>query len=60
MRETMSFWPFTVKRPKREELKTEQAEDLIKKNIIKEISKAFSRYTEMVDDIIRTQAEKLQ
>jgi phenylpyruvate tautomerase PptA (4-oxalocrotonate tautomerase family) len=49
MRETASFWPFTVKRPKREELKTEQAEDLIK-----EILKALSRHTEMVNDIIRT------
>jgi len=55
MRETASFWPFTFKRPKHEELKTEQAEDLIK-----EISKALSRYTKMVDDIIRTQAKKLQ
>jgi len=60
MQETASFWPFTVKRPKREELKTEQAEDLIKENLIKEILKALSRYTEMVNDIIRTQAEKLQ
>jgi hypothetical protein len=54
MRETTSFWPFTVKRPKREELKTEQAEDLIKENLIKEILKALSRHTEMVNDIIRT------
>jgi regulator of protease activity HflC (stomatin/prohibitin superfamily) len=60
MQETASFWPFTVKRPKHEELKTEQAEDLIKENLIKEILKALSRYTEMVNDIIRTQAEKLQ
>ena len=42
MRETMSFWAFTVKRLKREELKTERAEDLIKANLIKEILKAIS------------------
>ena len=41
-------------------MKTEEVEDLIKENLIKEILKALSRCTEMVDDIMRTQAEKLQ